>query len=69
MKLTEPEVGGYRPAITLKVVLLPEPFGPISPRISPWRSSKLRLSTAVKPAKGQRRGGPPPERGGRGQGA
>src|SRR5690554_6647702 len=33
----------------LKVVLFPDPFGPIRPRISPWASSKERFLTAVKP--------------------
>ena len=32
---TSPEVGGYWPRMQLKSVDLPEPFGPISPRISP----------------------------------
>ena len=33
--LIEPAVGAYMPAMQLKIVLLPEPFGPIRPRISP----------------------------------
>src|SRR5690606_4505141 len=48
---TDPSVGANSPAITLKVVLLPEPFGPISPRISPRASSKERFLTAVNPPK------------------
>ncbi len=35
----------------LNVVLLPEPFGPINPRISPSFTSKETLLTAVKPPK------------------
>ena len=31
----EPEVGANVPESMLKIVLLPEPFGPIRPRISP----------------------------------
>ena len=42
LRRTEPAVGAYRPAIRLKVVLFPEPFGPISPRISPPRIEKLK---------------------------
>ena len=33
----------------LKVVLLPEPFGPIRPRISPSLTSNETFETAVKP--------------------
>jgi hypothetical protein len=47
----EPPVGAYMPAMRLKVVLLPEPLGPISPRISPCSSAKSTLDTAVKPPK------------------
>ena len=42
-----PAVGGYMPATQLKIVLLPEPFGPISPRISPSLTSNETLSTAM----------------------
>ena len=35
----------------LKQVVLPAPFGPISPRISPRRTSKLTSSRAVRPPK------------------
>ena len=37
------------PAMQLKIVLLPEPFGPIRPRISPSSTSKETSLTAVKP--------------------
>jgi hypothetical protein len=50
-KRTEPDVGAYSPATTLKVVLLPDPFGPIRPRISPSASRKLTFETAAKPPK------------------
>ena len=43
-------VGAYMPAMQLKIVLLPEPFGPISPRISPSLTSKETFDTAVKPS-------------------
>ena len=46
---TEPPVGASVPAIRLKVVLLPEPFGPIRPRISPCSTSNDTRLTAVKP--------------------
>src|SRR5512132_3898293 len=35
----------------LKIVLLPEPFGPIRPRISPFSTLNDTLLTAVKPPK------------------
>ena len=44
-----PAVGAYKPAIRLKVVLLPEPLGPIKPRISPSARSNEIEETAVKP--------------------
>ena len=47
--VTEPAVGAYMPAMQLKVVLLPEPFGPIRPRISPSLTSNETFETAVKP--------------------
>src|SRR5215469_14032419 len=47
----DPAVGRKVPAIRLKVVLLPEPFGPISPRISPSRTSKETWFTARNPPK------------------
>src|SRR5437764_15383334 len=50
-KRTEPTVGFSAPAIRLKVVLLPEPFGPIRPRISPSATSKETFLTARKPSK------------------
>ena len=34
-KRIEPAVGANVPESMLKIVLLPEPFGPIRPRISP----------------------------------
>src|ERR1700730_14892603 len=47
----EPLVGLSAPAIKLKVVLLPEPLGPIRPRISPGRTSNDTRLTAGKPPK------------------
>src|SRR4051794_8998636 len=47
----EPAVGTSVPDSMLKIVLLPEPFGPIRPRISPFSTSNDTLLTAVKPPK------------------
>src|SRR3954452_21538321 len=49
--ITEPEVGAKVPESMLKIVLLPEPFGPIRPRISPCSTLNDTLLTAVKPPK------------------
>src|SRR3954447_3413756 len=46
-----PAVGGSVPDSMLKMVLLPEPFGPIRPRISPRSTLNDTLLTAVKPPK------------------
>ena len=35
-----PLLGLYSPAMRFTVVLLPEPLGPISPKISPLRTSR-----------------------------
>ena len=40
---------GRRPVIALKQVVLPAPFGPIRPRISPRWMSKVTSSSAVRP--------------------
>src|SRR6059058_438385 len=45
----EPDVGASVPESILKIVLLPEPLGPIRPRISPWSTLNDTLLTAVKP--------------------
>src|SRR4051794_19401584 len=45
---TSPEVGSDRPAITRIVVVLPAPFGPRKPKISPGATERLRSSTATK---------------------
>src|SRR3954452_11220076 len=45
----EPAVGGKVPESMLKIVLLPEPFGPIRPSISPCSTLNDTLLTAVKP--------------------
>src|SRR5215475_7870744 len=47
----EPAVGGNVPDSMLKIVLLPDPFGPIRPRISPFSTLNDTLLTAVKPPK------------------
>ncbi len=49
LKRTSPRVSGSSPLIRLNIVLLPAPFGPISPRISPRRSSNDRSLTATRP--------------------
>src|SRR6266849_5454212 len=46
---TRPEVGLSNPAIIRIVVVLPAPFGPRKPWISPGATSRLTPSTAVKP--------------------
>src|SRR6266496_417976 len=46
-----PLVGGYRPVIILKNVVLPAPFGPIRPLIEPRSITKSTLLTATKPPK------------------
>src|SRR5690242_5604663 len=45
----EPAVGGNVPESMLKIVLLPDPFGPIRPRISPFSTLNDTLLTARKP--------------------
>src|SRR2546425_7849316 len=50
-KRTEPVLGLSAPATRLNTVLLPEPLGPIRPRISPSATSNETLLTAVKPPK------------------
>ena len=48
-KYTFPLVGLYMPAITLKSVVLPAPFGPIRPVIEFFFISKEVPSTALNP--------------------
>src|ERR1700674_625312 len=48
---TSPPSGGNTPAMTLKQVVLPAPFGPIRAQISPSRTAKRTSSTARKPRK------------------
>src|SRR5215831_7528654 len=50
-KLIEPAVGINAPASRLKVVLFPEPFGPMRPRISPRATANETRFTAVNPPK------------------
>src|SRR3954451_4580789 len=47
----DPAVGTSVPDSMLKIVLLPEPLGPIRPRISPCSTRNDTLLTAVKPPK------------------
>src|SRR6266446_3165718 len=47
----DPADGTSVPESRLKIVLLPEPFGPIRPRISPSSTLNETLLTAVKPPK------------------
>src|SRR5580692_1566442 len=49
--LTSPESGVTSPEIELNSDVLPAPFGPISPRISPSRTSKLISTLAATPPK------------------
>src|SRR6266849_4495639 len=50
-KRTDPALGRSAPAMRLKRVLLPEPFGPMRPRNSPSATSKETPFTAVNPPK------------------
>src|SRR5688572_4016023 len=44
-----PAVGTSAPEMQLKHVVFPDPFGPMSPRISPWRTSNDTALSAVNP--------------------
>ena len=46
--VTEPPVGCRMPAIIRSVVVFPAPFGPRNPNNSPFGTSSVRRSTAVK---------------------
>src|SRR5262245_18198183 len=48
---TVPAVAGKRPHTTLTTVDLPEPFGPMRPKISPARTVRSMPSTALTPPK------------------
>ena len=50
-KRTRPAVGGCSPVMTLNSVVLPAPFGPISPVIVPGSAETDASSTAVMPPK------------------
>jgi hypothetical protein len=49
LKRMVPEVGVRAPEMQLKQVVLPEPLGPMRPRISPCFTSKETAFSAVKP--------------------
>src|SRR5688572_19428173 len=51
LKTISPDVSGNRPVTTFTAVLLPEPFGPIRPTISPSFTSRSSPSTALTPPK------------------
>src|SRR5260370_41602900 len=46
-----PPLAGKMPVTTLKIVVLPEPFGPINPTISPLSIRKSKFWTACNPPK------------------
>ena len=48
---SEPDVGGVMPVTTLNSVVLPAPFGPITPNTSPAFTANETPSTAVTPPK------------------
>jgi len=48
-KTTRPSVGSYAPVMTLNSVVLPAPFGPMSPTDSPRSIEKVTSSTATTP--------------------
>ena len=50
-KSIRPLVGARKPVRTLKSVVLPAPLGPMTPRISPWRSARLYSVSASRPRK------------------
>ena len=50
-KTIEPDVAPSAPETQLNIVVLPEPFGPIRPRISPGTTSNETALSAVKPPK------------------
>src|SRR5450756_1534020 len=50
-KVISPIVGMYRPLNMLRIVVLPEPFGPIRAWISPGRIVMSTPSTALRPPK------------------
>ena len=52
---TSPSLGVNWPSTQLNNVDLPEPFGPMMPRISPSRTSNETPSTAVMPPNDLRR--------------
>ena len=49
--ITEPEEARWMPLITLNRVVLPDPFGPIMPTISPSSTLRSRPCRACKPPK------------------
>src|SRR5262249_23261984 len=51
LKMTLPAVGGSKPQMRLTIVLLPEPFGPMRPTISPRGTARSIPSTARTPPK------------------
>ena len=51
LEADRPAFGARVPESMLKIVLLPEPFGPIRPRISPCSTANDTLLTAVNPPK------------------
>src|SRR5437773_9675064 len=51
LKRIDPVVGARAPETQLKQVVLPDPLGPMSPRISPSLTSKETALSAVKPPK------------------
>jgi len=48
---TRPEDGFTKPVMQLTVVVFPDPFGPMMPRISPSPTSKLTRLSAMMPPK------------------
>src|SRR5262249_1992859 len=51
LKTTRPGVGGSKPLMRWPIVLLPEPFGPMRPTISPRPTARSIPSTARTPPK------------------
>ena len=49
--LTRPEVGRWKPVMTLKAVVFPAPFGPIKLVTPPHSTRKLMPASALTPPK------------------
>src|SRR2546429_2993445 len=51
LNCARPPAARQTPVITLNIVVLPEPFGPMRPRIAPLLTSRSSASSATRPPK------------------